>query len=84
MSFWFASALVLQLKAERARKETVSLTLEDVLFSTPLSHPRIYEPGERFPDVMQWLPKCDFGEKGEKQLASIFPCGNILSDLQPL
>lgn len=61
-----ASSLVLQLKAEWTQKETVSLTLEDVMSSNPLNHPTIYEPGERFPDVTQWSPERDFWGKGRK------------------
>lgn len=38
MSLWLADALVLQRKAKQAQKETVSLTLEDFMFLTSLSH----------------------------------------------
>lgn len=82
MSLWFANASVLLLKAEWIRKETVSLTLEDRMFSTPLSHLTSYEPGERFPDVMQWFPKCDFWRTWRKTVSSCIPV-ETFSDLQP-
>lgn len=50
MSLWLADALVLQWKTKWAWKETMSLTLEDFMFSTSLSHQWIYEPGEEFPE----------------------------------
>lgn len=51
ISLWLADALVLQRKAKQVWKETMSLTLEDFVFSSSLSHQWIYEPGEEFPET---------------------------------
>lgn len=53
MSLWLVDALVLQWKAKWAWKETMTLTLEDFMFSTSLSHQWIYEPGEEFPEMKE-------------------------------
>lgn len=55
--------------AAKAWKETMSLTLEDVMFSTSLSHQWMYEPGEEFPDTscMQWLPKMWISENNTRR-----------------
>lgn len=68
-SLWLADAQVLQQKPKWAWKETMSLTLEDVMFSTSLSHQWMYEPGEEFPETscMQWFFKMWISEKSGRR-----------------
>lgn len=82
MSLWLADALVLQWKTKWAWKETMSLTLEDFMFSTSLSHQWIYEPGEEFPErkCHAMIPQnVTLGKGGRKKLEwPVIRSGNIL------
>lgn len=74
MSLWLADALVLQWKTKWAWKETMSLTLEDFMFSTSLSHQWIYEPGEEFPErkCHAMIPQnVTLGKGGKKKVRMI-------------
>lgn len=85
MSLRLADALVLQQKAKQAWKETMSLTLEDFMFSSSLSHQWIYEPGEEFPETKCHVifPQNMTLEEREKKrgwIPPVFRPGNILSN----